>query len=194
MFSTVCQYDLIVMGASSGGLDTYSKIFAALPKDFKIPIMLIQHVSPLSESVLPEILNKITALKVKEAEMGDIIMPGHIYTAPPGYHVLIDTDNTVSLSVDDPIHYARPSIDVTFESAAAIYGDRLVGVILTGANDDGAHGLLKIKQCNGLTLIQDPCTAIAKVMPEAAKKLTKTTKCYSIEDLITKILNLEENA
>ena len=177
---TECQ--LIVMGASSGGLDAYSMLLRNLPASFNVPIVLAQHLHS-SAMLFSELLQKATSLIVKEAEDKEDIQPGYIYTAPPGYHLLIEPTHSFSLSVDDVVHYARPSIDVLFETAAAVYGQHLMGVLLTGANEDGAAGLKTIQDAGGIVMVQDPTTAVSSVMPEAGLKLTHTPHVYSLDEL-----------
>ena len=183
---TECQ--LIVMGASSGGLAAYSTLLRNLPASFNIPIVLAQHLNS-SAMLFPELLQKTTKLNVKEAEDKESIQPGYIYTTPPGYHLLIEPTHAFSLSVDDVVHYARPSIDILFETAAAVYGQHLIGVLLTGANEDGAAGLKMIQDMGGIVMVQDPATAVSSVMPLAGLTLTHTPHVYSLETLSQHIMD-----
>jgi two-component system chemotaxis response regulator CheB len=161
----------IVVGGSAGALDALRAILPALPGEFTIPIALVVHVQPDKPSYLAHILAGLCALRVKEAEDKEAAAPGTVYLAPPNYHLLIERDRTFSLSVDAPVHYSRPSIDVVFESAADAYGRELVGVLLTGASADGAEGLRTIHQAGGTTVVQSPETAASRTMPEAALRL-----------------------
>jgi two-component system chemotaxis response regulator CheB len=158
----------IVIGASAGALEALSVILPALPEDFRLPIMVVVHVPPDRDSVLSEIFRAKCRLLVKEAEDKEPIVGGTVYFAPPDYHLLVEADHSLSLSTDEPVLFSRPSIDVLFESAADAYGAGLVGIVLTGANSDGAKGLRAIVECGGSALVQSPQGAFAAAMPEAA--------------------------
>jgi two-component system, chemotaxis family, protein-glutamate methylesterase/glutaminase len=156
------------MGVSAGGLQTLKTILPALPADFPLPLAIVQHVGPDSDSFLVDYLDELSAITIKEAEDKEPLSAGHAYFAPPGYHLLIELDRTFSLSVDERVNFARPSVDVLFDSAADVYGQALIGVVLTGANSDGAQGLKTIKARGGLAIAQNPRTAAMPTMPEAA--------------------------
>ena len=158
----------IVIGASAGGWDALKTILGALPKDFPLAIMVVLHRHPHSDDYLEKSLDNDCAMGVKQADEKESILSGKVYFAPPNYHLLIEDVHALSLSVAPPVNYARPSVDVLFESAAYVYGDTLAGLVLTGANNDGAAGLKKIKETGGLTLVQAPETAQAAAMPRAA--------------------------
>ncbi len=161
---------LVVIGASAGGLDALTKIFLNLPSEFPFPIVVVQHLNRHGESMLVTLLALKSKLAVKEAEDKEALTPGVVYVAPSNYHVLVERDFTLSLSVDPEVNFSRPSIDVLFESAAVALGKRVVGVLLTGANQDGARGIAKIKEAGGLTIVEDPKTALFKMMPESAMR------------------------
>jgi two-component system, chemotaxis family, protein-glutamate methylesterase/glutaminase len=163
--------EAIVIGGSAGALEALGAILPALSPDVAIPIVIVLHVPPAKTSYLPEVLGARCALPVKEAEDKEPLAAGTVYVAPNNYHLLIEKKRYFSLSVDDPVHYSRPSIDVLFESAADAYGPALAGVLLTGASEDGARGLARIKAAGGETLVQSPLTALARTMPEAALRL-----------------------
>src|SRR5579871_697452 len=131
----------IVIGASAGALEALSSLLPALPSGYPIPIMIVVHVPPDKKSALAELFHAKCAIEVREAEDKEPIEPGVAYFAPPNYHLLVEPDETLSLSVDPPVLYSRPAIDVLFESASDVYRHDLIGVILTGANSDGAKGL-----------------------------------------------------
>ncbi len=158
----------IVIGASAGALEALSAILPALPEDFALPIMVVVHVPPDRDSVLSELFRAKCRVAVKEAEDKEPILGGTVYFAPPDYHLLVEAGHSLSLSSDEPVLFSRPSIDVLFESAADAYGAGLVGVVLTGANSDGAKGLRAIAECGGTALVQSPQGAFAAAMPEAA--------------------------
>jgi len=163
--------EAIVVGGSAGALDALSTILPALPGDFPIPIAVVMHVSPDGATLLAPVLASRCALAVKEAEDKEPIAPGTVYLAPANYHLLIENDRWFSLSVDELVHYSRPAIDVLFESAADAYGPALLGILLTGANHDGARGMAAIHKAGGATIVQSPATAQAPTMPEAALRL-----------------------
>jgi two-component system, chemotaxis family, protein-glutamate methylesterase/glutaminase len=131
----------------------------------------VLHISPDHPNCLVEVLRNRCRLAVKEAEDKEPLRAGFVYVAPPNYHVLLERDRSLSLSVDDKVHFSRPSIDVLFESAAQAYGKAAAGVLLTGANEDGAHGLAAVRAAGGTTFVQDPETASIRTMPEAALRL-----------------------
>ncbi len=158
---------IIVVGASTGGLKALQILLSGLPAEFPLPIAIVQHRGANSESGLSEFLRRWSKLPIKEPEDKEPIETGHAYLAPRDYHLLIE-NGSFALSTDSPVAYARPSIDVLFESAADEYEDRAIGVILTGANHDGARGLRKIKAQGGLAIVEDPASAACREMPEAA--------------------------
>lgn len=157
-----------MIGVSAGGMDALNVILSVLPADFPAPIMIVQHISPYSDNYLARYLDNACQIKVREAEEKDKVKPGTAYIAPPNYHLLLEADLTLSLSVEEKVNYARPSVDVLFESAADACGSSLTGIILTGANRDGSMGLKKIKEYGGLTIVQSPETSVADEMPRSA--------------------------
>ncbi len=157
----------MVVGTSIGGLKALPVLLSGLSAGFPVPIVLVQHRGKDSESGLCEFLNQGSKLPVSEPEDKEPLLPGHAYLAPRDYHLLI-ADGSFALSTDPPVIFARPSIDVLFESAADEYEDRAIGVILTGANQDGTRGLARIKSRGGLALVEDPVTAARAEMPQAA--------------------------
>jgi two-component system chemotaxis response regulator CheB len=162
-------YDLIVIGSSWGGLSALERIIGALPRDFRTPIAIAQHRAVDSGSGALSAMLAAHSGREDLCEAGDkdAIEPGHIYIAPPDYHLLVEPDG-FALSTEAAVRYSRPSIDVLFDSAADTYAERLIGVILTGANDDGAYGMMRIRRRGGLTIAQDPATAERPEMPAAA--------------------------
>jgi two-component system chemotaxis response regulator CheB len=159
---------LVVIGCSWGGLGALQAILDDLPADFPSPVIVVQHRGvEARDSGLAESLARHCALPVRTAEDKDQIEPGTVFVAPPGYHLLVEP-GTLALSTDERVHYSRPSIDVLFDSAADAYGDDVIGVILTGANADGAAGLRTIRERGGLGLVQDPAEAERDAMPLAA--------------------------
>ena len=158
--------EIIVLGASAGGLHAIERVLRSLPRGFPVPIVVVQHRSKESSDAYTDVVGKSSLLPVREIEDGDALRAPGVYIAPPDYHVLIEPGRT-ALSIDDPVSYSRPSIDVLFESAADTYGARVVAVLLTGANADGARGLRRVKEAGGYAIVQNPQTAESPEMPAA---------------------------
>ncbi len=158
---------LIVVGTSTGGLNALQVLLPALPQELRCAVVVVQHRGKEPGSQLRDFLQRSSPLPVKEPEDKEPITGGQIYLAPRDYHLLVERGN-FALSTDAPVLFARPSIDVLFESAADAYGEKVIGVILTGANADGARGLAKIKSAGGTAVVQEPASAQAPAMPEAA--------------------------
>jgi len=161
-------YDAVVIGVSAGGLAALEKVLPRLDAAFPVPVFVVQHLRPDSENYMSLHFDRRCKVAVKEAEDKETPEPGTVYFAPPNYHLLIELEKTMALSVEDRVNYSRPAIDVLFGTAAEAYRTRLIGVILTGANSDGAQGLAKIKRLGGLAIVQSPETAEADAMPLAA--------------------------
>lgn len=176
-------YKAVVIGASAGGLSAFKFVLTALNKDFKLPVLIVQHISAHSDNFITIHLNGLSNIKVKEAEEKEEINGGTAYFSPPNFHMLVEEDKTISLSVEEKVNYARPSIDVLFETAAYAYSNQLIGILLTGANYDGAAGLKMIHDRGGLTIVQDPMTAEVSVMPESALKLFNPDKILSLQEI-----------
>ncbi|GFM34681.1 chemotaxis protein CheB [Desulfovibrio subterraneus] len=189
MPQTPKQYEAVVIGVSAGGLAALEAVLSALGDSFSLPILIVQHISPDSESYLPYHFTPRCSLTVKEADDKEDIAPRTVYFAPPDYHMMVELDRTISLSVESRVNFSRPSVDVLFETAAEAYGEGLIGVILTGANNDGAAGLAKIKQLGGLAIVQTPETAQADAMPRAALEATHADHLLDLKD-IGKCINL----
>ena len=177
------KYEAIVIGSSMGGMAVLSKILPALPSESKLPILSVQHRHADSDEFLAEYLNKLSNINIVEAEDKSKIKSGTVYLAPPDYHLLVEYNKTISLSKDHAINFSRPSIDVLFDSAADVYQDKLIGVILTGANSDGILGLKKIKKQGGLTIVQNPDTAQASTMPKSAINNVDVDYILDIEEI-----------
>jgi two-component system, chemotaxis family, protein-glutamate methylesterase/glutaminase len=187
---TQMKYTAVVIGVSAGGMNALGKILPALPQDFPLPVIIVQHVSPSSDNYMVRHFNSHSQVTVKEADEKEQISPGVVYFAPPNYHLLIEEDRTFSLSTEGRVNYSRPSVDVLFESALDAYCSGLIGIILTGANNDGSKGLKKIKDCGGLAIVQDPATAEVPAMPEAALKLTRPDHILKLEDIAPMLIKL----
>ena len=173
------RVDAIVIGGSAGALDALAVILPALPAKLGVPIALVLHVPPHKRSLLVDVLGARCAMPVIEVDDKQPFDAGMLYVAPANYHLLLERTRTFALSVDPPVRFSRPSIDVLFESAADAYGDRLAAVLLSGANDDGVIGLTKIRERGGVIAVQDPQTATSSEMPEAALRLGLTEHVLS---------------
>ena len=186
----------VVVGVSDGGLNALSHLVPGLPRDFPCPVAIVQHRrDDLDEEFLVGHLDKLSRLRVVEAEDKAPLDPGTAYLAPPGYHLYIEASRVFSLSVDPAVNYSRPSIDVLFLSAADAYGPELLGLVLTGANSDGAAGLSAIADRGGLTVVEDPETAHAAAMPRAAIAATKVDYIRPLLELAPLLTKLcEERA
>jgi two-component system chemotaxis response regulator CheB len=181
----------VVIGASAGGVEALNRLFAALPAPPPVPVLVALHIAPQGSIIVGAFRRVAEGTRIKEAEDKETLRPGAIYFAPPNYHLLVEKDLSVSLSVDEPVHFARPSIDVLFESAAEACGENLLGVLLTGANDDGAAGLLAIHRAGGLTVVQDPATAQSPEMPTAALKAFQPAFIAGLDEIGRKLARLE---
>jgi two-component system chemotaxis response regulator CheB len=182
-------YSVVAIGTSWGGLAALTKLLGALPTDFKIPVVVVQHRSKDSERLLVHLLQDATELKVCEIEDKDPLTPGTVHVAPANYHVLIE-EGYASLTIEEPVRFSRPSIDVMFSSVADTYGSAAIGVVLTGANEDGARGLAHIVKRGGLALVQDPKTAEIPIMPEAAIRAVPTGEVLPLDALAPRLVGL----
>jgi len=185
------KYEAVVMGMSSGGMNVMKTVFPLLPAGFTLPIIIVQHLSPQSDSTWIEIIDKMCALPVTEAEEKEQILPGKIYVAPPNYHLLIEKNKSFSLTIDERINYARPSIDVLFESAADAYREKLIGIICSGSNHDGSMGLKKIKDNGGLAIAQDPLSAESYYMPETAVEKANPQHILALKEIVELLIYLD---
>ena len=184
--------NLICIGTSAGGVTALQELFIGLRKEFKIPIVVVQHL-PADANINPDLVfGRYFLGSCLEAQDKISLRPGTLVFAPPNYHLLIERDMTLSLSQDEPVCFARPSIDVLFESAAYAFGESICGVLLTGANNDGALGLKSIHECGGITIVQDPETAEAPAMPLAALKLFKPKCVLSLSEIAMHLNRLDE--
>ncbi|MDB5778585.1 MAG: CheB methylesterase [Polaromonas sp.] len=184
----------VVIGASAGGVDALMEILAGLPASFGLPLVVVLHMAESRHSQLADIFRRRTPMQVREAADKEMLMPGTLYFAPPGYHLLVETDRSLSLSCEAQVHFSRPSIDVLMESAADAYGAHLAGILLTGANADGAQGLDKIGRQGGLTVVQDPAEARMAVMPEAAIRLRQPDLILDLKSIHSLLLEMGKNS
>ena len=180
----------VVIGASAGAIDALGAILPALPADYPLPVLVVVHVPAHRQSMLAELFGGRCALTVKEAEDKESVLPGTIYFAPSDYHLLVEPDFTLSLSSDEPILFSRPAIDVLFQSAADAYGDGLTGIILTGANSDGAEGLRAVLASGGTGFVQDPESAQGAAMPRAALAACPGARSASLVDIASHLQSI----
>ena len=161
-------YEVVTIGASWGALNALRIVLGKLPESFAPAVIVVPHRSKDHEQLLPGLLGESCKLPVKEVDDKDQLRGGHVFLAPSDYHLMLDPSGHFSLSVDEPVRFSRPSIDVTFESVADAFADRAVGIVLTGANEDGSRGLKRIFARGGHAIVQDPATAEVDIMPAAA--------------------------
>lgn len=193
MSETKAGYGLVVIGTSWGGLHALRRVLGGLPAKFDVPVVVVQHRHRDSDHLLVSLLQDHTPLSVSEIEDKTELAPGSVYVAPAEYHVLVE-DGHLALSTEEPVRHSRPSIDVTFESAADVYGRRTIGVVMTGANDDGSRGLRRIADRGGATIVQDPATAESPIMPTAALRLVPDARVATIEEIGALIDTLQTRA
>lgn len=173
----------VVIGASAGGVQALSQVLPSLPADFPVPIMVVVHIPPRRDNALVDLFARKCRLPVKEAADKEPIASGTIYFAPPDYHLLVETGGTFALSSDETVNHSRPAIDVLFESAADAYGPGLVGIVMTGANHDGAQGLRALCAAGGQGIVQAPATAEVATMPEAALAACPAARAMPLEEI-----------
>ena len=177
------KFEIVVVGVSAGGAKALKTLLSSFSIGFPLPIVIVQHLHKDSDDYYLQNLQKCCSLKIIEAADKDLIKPGFVYFAPANYHVLVENNKAFSLSNDEKINYARPSIDLLFETASYVYGNKIVGTILTGANSDGSKGLRIIKEVGGLAIVQDPKTAEYDSMPVAAISVTQIDNILSLEKI-----------
>lgn len=183
-------YDVLVIGASWGGVDMLMRLMAALPATWPLPVVIVQHQHPNSGNALERILARVSRLPVRDVEDKDLIERAQLYIAPANYHLLVEDDGTFSLSIEAPVKFCRPALDVTFASVARVFGSRSISLVLTGANDDGAEGTRMIRAAGGHTLAQSPGSAEAPAMPEAAIATGAVDRVLEPEDMVPYLLDL----
>lgn len=177
------KYEAIVVGTSAGGFLAVTSILGNLPPDFSIPVIVVQHRAKESHTLLEEVLQRKCRIAIRQADEKERIESATVYIAPPDYHLLIETDRTFSLSSDAPVQFSRPSIDVLFETAALTYKDKLIGIILTGSNSDGAAGISAIRRMGGLTVAQDPKEAQYALMTQASIDTNDVQHIWRLQEI-----------
>ncbi|MGA9700449.1 chemotaxis protein CheB [Pseudomonas sp.] len=183
--------EAIVVGASAGGVEALLTIFGELPERFGLPIVAVLHLPDERRSQLAEVFSRRLRIPVREGQDKEVLKAGTLYVAGPGYHLSVELDRSLSLSQEDRVHHSRPAIDYLFASAADTYGKGLLAILLTGANQDGAHGLAHVKQAGGTTVVQDPKEARIAVMPLAALALHTPDHILTLSRIATLLASLE---
>ncbi|HKO51331.1 MAG TPA: chemotaxis protein CheB [Polyangiaceae bacterium] len=181
------RYDLVVMGTSTGGLHALTRLLSELPASFSLPIAIVQHRSRDSDERLSQLLSGASSIPVQEAEDKQPLQSPGVYLGPPDYHLLIEVD-ALALSTEEPVAYSRPSIDVLFESAAYSHGPGVIGVLLTGANQDGTRGLQRIKERGGYVIVQDPDSAESAFMPKHAVRNLLPDRVLNLEQIVGELI------
>ncbi len=190
MAEPVQQYEAVVVGTSAGGMQALKVLLCGLPADLPLAVAIVQHVEAGSGGYLSEFLDDACAMTVREAEEKEPFVKGTAYIAPANYHLLIEPDRTLSLSADDKVNYSRPAIDPLFESAADVFGSKLIGVVMTGASSDGAQGLKRIKDRGGRAVVQNPQTAESPFMPQSAVRAADPDHVLDLEDIAPLLVKL----
>ena len=188
------RVEAIVIGASAGGVEALLNIFGKLGPGFALPIIVVLHLPEQRRSQLVEVIARRVAMPVVEALDKAAIEAGTLYLAAPGYHLSVEQDRSLSLSLEERLHYSRPAIDYLFESAADAFGPALVAVLLTGANQDGARGLAQVKRLGGLTVVQDPAEAQVATMPDAALALQQPDHILTLHGIGRLLVELERTS
>lgn len=173
----------IVMGCSAGGMSALRTVLAGLDKKLRLPVIVVCHTGSEDITTFCELIDTSSKLPVREARERQPVLPGVVHVAPAGYHLLLERGERFSLSVDDRVAFSRPAINVLFESAASVYNSALIGVVMTGANHDGASGLATIRAMGGMAIVQDPASAHASAMPQAALDKAGADHCVPLEEI-----------
>jgi len=184
------RVEAVVLGGSAGAFAGLRQLLPALPPTLRVPVVIVLHQPQDRPSAIVDIFGRGGVPPVKEIDDKEPLAPGIVFFAPPGYHLLIESTRTAALTVDEPVHFSRPSIDVLFESAAEVFGSALIGIILSGANQDGAAGLGAIERAGGIAMIQSPDSAEHPAMPQAAVAATTAAHVLSIDDIAAALATL----
>jgi two-component system chemotaxis response regulator CheB len=190
------MYKLLVIGFSAGGIPLVTRILQALPLDYPLPVVIVSHLPDAKESSLADLLDKVTPLAVSMALDKELIVAGHVYLAPPGYHLLVERNESsgprFALSVDEPVQNVRPSIDVLFESAAEVFETSLIAVLLSGANSDGAHGMACVKQLGGLGVVLSPQECEFNTMGRATLERVQVDYVVGLQEIVSLLHSVHE--
>jgi two-component system chemotaxis response regulator CheB len=180
----------VAIGASAGGVQALLQILPSLPAGYPLPLLIVVHVPPDRSNALVPLFQTKCRIEVKEAEDKEPALAGVVYFAPSDYHLLAEADGSLSLSSDEAVNHSRPSIDVLFASASDAFGPALAGVVLTGANSDGALGLRAVVDAGGVAVVEDPDAAYAPAMPAAALRECPSAKVMSLDAIAAYLLSL----
>lgn len=183
-------FEVVACAASAGGLNALSRLISGLPPDFGAALVVVQHLDPRHRSLMAEILRKHTRLRVEQAQAGQRLEPGAIYIAPPNRHLLVNPDGTLALYESEMVHFLRPSADLLFESVAASFRERAIGVVLTGTGRDGAMGVTAIKKMGGTVIVQDPSSAEFAGMPQAATETGNVDFTLALDEIADALVTL----
>lgn len=178
------NFEIVLIGASAGGFNAFEEILPKIKKNFPLPIVIVQHSSPGSNDYLIEYFNQKCPLTIKEANQNEYLESSNVYFAPSDYHLLIEEEKCFSLSIDEKVNYSRPSIDLLFESAAYVYKNKIICIVLSGANSDGTNGAKLIKDFGGYIIAQDPLTAESKMMPQSVIENNISNAIMNFEEII----------
>jgi two-component system, chemotaxis family, protein-glutamate methylesterase/glutaminase len=182
-------FDIVAMAASAGGLNALSEVLSGLPKEFSVPVVVVQHLAPKYRSMMADILNRRTPLRVKQAENGELLQPGVVYIAPPDYHLLVNENYTLSLTQSELVNFVRPAADLLFNSVAHCYQERAIAVVLSGTGHDGAKGAETIAKMGGIVIAQDK-TAEQFGMPMAAIKTGMVKYILPLDQIPSLLISL----
>ncbi len=182
-------FEVVAIGSSAGGVEALHLVLSVIPADFPAAILIVQHMDPRHKSLLAMLLGRHCKLPVRQAEEGEPIVGGTVYIAQPDMHMIV-RDRHIAMTDTKHVHFSRPSIDVLFESVANVYGDRAIGVILSGSGSDGANGIREIKAKGGTTVVQDPSRAVQPSMPQAARGTGCVDFTLPLEDMGMGIVKL----
>ena len=188
--SPQAAFDIVALATSAGGLKALSQVLSNLSADFPAPVVIVQHLDPRHRSLMADILSRRTALIVKQAEEGDSLKPGTVYIAPPNRHLLVNPDDTLSLTQSELVHFVRPSADLLFDSVAASHQERAIAVVLTGTGSDGAMGVQAIKKMGGTVIVQDAETAEFSGMPNAAIQTSSIDFVLPLDEVAAALITL----
>lgn len=186
------MYKALIIGGSAGSFQVITRILSSLPANFPLPVLLSLHRLKHVRSGFVEALSIKSAIPVVEPFDKDQIKPGKAYLAPANYHMFIELGNKIALSTEPPVNHSRPSIDLSFVTAAQVYREKLIGIILSGANKDGAYGLKKVSDYGGVTIVQDPMECQVKTMTESALKITKVDQVMKTDQIIRFLQNIKQ--
>jgi two-component system chemotaxis response regulator CheB len=189
----VRRYDMIGLAASAGGLAAITTVLAALPEDFPVPVVIVQHLAPGKISLMAQILQKVTSLHVQQVQGGEHAVGGAVYIAPPDWHLIVQPDGLLSLTHTETVHFSRPSADVLFQSLAESYGARAIAIVLSGSGVDGAVGARAVKRAGGVVIAQDAASSQFSGMPGAVVKSGSADYVLPLHEIATTLLALTSN-